>query len=133
MTEEYRKLTREELNEIAGEELPERAAMSLINATIAAPPNAAVALHALSAGPAVRTPTAGRDTTIPSRHDIENAETEVLSPAEQDGHGPVEAPVTDDLPPARDGGVTDEGHRRAAAEAAASPTSRLAEGIELIG
>ena len=34
---EYRKLTHEELNEIAGEELPERAAMSLINANIAAP------------------------------------------------------------------------------------------------
>jgi hypothetical protein len=32
MAEEYRKLTREELNELAGEELPERAAMSLINA-----------------------------------------------------------------------------------------------------
>jgi len=44
----YRKLTREELNEIAGEELPERAAMSLINANVAAPINAAVALNALS-------------------------------------------------------------------------------------
>ena len=30
MSDEYRKLTREELNELAGEELPERAAMSLI-------------------------------------------------------------------------------------------------------
>jgi hypothetical protein len=48
MSEEYRKLTREELNEIAGEELPERAAMSLVNANIAAPINAAVALNALS-------------------------------------------------------------------------------------
>jgi len=48
MGEEYRKLTREELNEMAGEELPERAAMSLINANIAAPVNAAVALNALS-------------------------------------------------------------------------------------
>ena len=48
MTEEYRKLTREELNELAGEELPERAAMSLINANVAAPVNAAVALNALS-------------------------------------------------------------------------------------
>jgi hypothetical protein len=45
---EYRKLTREELGELAGEELPERAAMSLINANIAAPVNAAVALNALS-------------------------------------------------------------------------------------
>jgi hypothetical protein len=50
MTDEYRKLSHEELNEIAGEELPERAAMSLINANIAAPVNAAVALNALSDG-----------------------------------------------------------------------------------
>ena len=48
MDEEYRKLTREELNQLAGEELPERAAMSLINANVAAPINAAVALNALS-------------------------------------------------------------------------------------
>jgi hypothetical protein len=45
---DHRKLTREELNELAGEELPERAAMSLINANVAAPINAAVALNALS-------------------------------------------------------------------------------------
>jgi len=50
MGDEYRKLTREELNELAGEELPERAAMSLVNANIAAPINAAVALNALSDG-----------------------------------------------------------------------------------
>ncbi len=47
---DYRPLSRDELNEIAGEELPERAAMSLINANIAAPINAAVALNALSDG-----------------------------------------------------------------------------------
>jgi len=45
---DYRKLTREELDELAGEELPERAAMSLINGNVAAPINAAVALNALS-------------------------------------------------------------------------------------
>jgi len=45
---EYQKLTREQLNELAGEELPERAAMSLLNANVAAPINAAVALNALS-------------------------------------------------------------------------------------
>jgi predicted peroxiredoxin len=50
MADEFRKLTREELDELAGEELPERAAMSLINANIAAPINAAVALNALSDG-----------------------------------------------------------------------------------
>jgi predicted peroxiredoxin len=47
---EYKPLSREELNEMAGEELPERAAMSLINANVAAPVNAAVALNALSDG-----------------------------------------------------------------------------------
>ena len=47
---QYRSLPREELNELAGEELPERAAMSLINANVAAPVNAAVALNALSDG-----------------------------------------------------------------------------------
>jgi hypothetical protein len=46
--EEYRSLTREELEAIAGEELPERAAMSLINANIAAPVNVAAALNVLS-------------------------------------------------------------------------------------
>ncbi len=50
MSEEqtYRSLTREELNALAGEELPERAAMSLINANLAAPVNAAVAANVLS-------------------------------------------------------------------------------------
>jgi len=38
--EEYKTLTREELDELAGEPLPERAALSLINANIAAPINA---------------------------------------------------------------------------------------------
>ena len=46
--QEYRPLTREELDELAGEPLPERAAMSLINANIAAPINAALALNVLS-------------------------------------------------------------------------------------
>jgi hypothetical protein len=45
---EYRQLTHEELNALAGEELPERAAMSLINANVAAPINAAVAANVLS-------------------------------------------------------------------------------------
>jgi hypothetical protein len=46
--QEYKPLTREELNKLAGEELPERAAMSLVNANIAAPINAALALNVLS-------------------------------------------------------------------------------------
>jgi len=48
MADDYRKLTHEELNAIAGEELPERAAMSLINANIAAPVNLAAALNVAS-------------------------------------------------------------------------------------
>ncbi|MEA3056000.1 MAG: hypothetical protein QOD30_1432 [Actinomycetota bacterium] len=46
--QEYRKLSRDELNALTGEELPERAAMSLINANIAIPINAAVAANVLS-------------------------------------------------------------------------------------
>ncbi len=46
--EEYRKLTKEDLEKLAGEPLPERAAMSLINANVAAPVNAALALNVLS-------------------------------------------------------------------------------------
>lgn len=45
---QYQPLTREELNKLAGEELPERAAMSLINANVAAPVNAALALNVAS-------------------------------------------------------------------------------------
>jgi hypothetical protein len=47
---EYRKLSREDLDKLAGEALPEKAAMSLINANVAAPINAAVALNVLSDG-----------------------------------------------------------------------------------
>jgi len=49
-TQEFRKLSREELEQLAGEELPERAAMSLINANIAIPVNAAIAANVLSDG-----------------------------------------------------------------------------------
>ena len=41
-------LTAEELASQGGEELPDREAMSLINANVAAPVNAAVALNVLS-------------------------------------------------------------------------------------
>jgi hypothetical protein len=47
---DYRQLTHEELNELAGEELPERAAMSLVNANLAIPVNAAIAANVLSDG-----------------------------------------------------------------------------------
>ena len=46
--QEYKQLSREELNALAGEELPERAAMSLINANVAAPVNLAAALNVAS-------------------------------------------------------------------------------------
>jgi hypothetical protein len=46
--QEFRPLSREELNALAGEELPERAAMSLVNANVAIPVNAAVAANVLS-------------------------------------------------------------------------------------
>jgi len=45
---EYQKLTREDLEKLAGEPLPERAAMSLINANVAAPINLALAANVLS-------------------------------------------------------------------------------------
>ena len=45
---QYKPLTREELDDLAGEPLPERVAMSLINANLAAPVNAAVAANILS-------------------------------------------------------------------------------------
>ena len=48
MTE--RDLSQEELQHQSGQELPDREAMSLINANVAAPINAAVALNVLSDG-----------------------------------------------------------------------------------
>ena len=48
MPDEYRQLTREELKALAGEELPERAAMSLVNANLAIPVNVALAANVLS-------------------------------------------------------------------------------------
>jgi hypothetical protein len=52
MTEQpgYKPLSREEIEELAGEQLPERAAMSLVNANVAIPINAAVAANVLSDG-----------------------------------------------------------------------------------
>jgi len=47
-SQDYKALSREELNTLAGEELPERAAMSLINANVAATVNLAAALNVAS-------------------------------------------------------------------------------------
>ena len=41
-------MTREELDRLTGEQLPDRAAMSLVNANVAAPINAALALNVAS-------------------------------------------------------------------------------------
>jgi hypothetical protein len=60
---EYRTLSRADLEALAGEALPDRAAMSLINANIAAPINAAIALNALSDG-SVAYANATQDATI---------------------------------------------------------------------
>jgi hypothetical protein len=49
-TKEYRRLSREELEEIAGEELPERAAIALIDASVAIPVNAPISANVLSDG-----------------------------------------------------------------------------------
>jgi hypothetical protein len=46
--EGYKTLTRDELEQLVGEPLPERAAMSLVNANIAIPINAAIAANVLS-------------------------------------------------------------------------------------
>lgn len=50
MTDETNGLTEAELEQQESEELPDREQMSLVNANIAAPVNAAVALNALSDG-----------------------------------------------------------------------------------
>jgi hypothetical protein len=60
--EQYHRLTREDLEKLAGEALPERAAMSLVNANLAIPINVALAANVLSdnaaaiAGAAQNTP-----------------------------------------------------------------------------
>jgi hypothetical protein len=46
--QEWKRLSREELDALAGEALPERAAMSLINANVAAPINLALAANVAS-------------------------------------------------------------------------------------
>ncbi len=50
MSDDIRELTPEELDQQVGEELPDREAMSLVNANIAAPVNVAAALNVLSDG-----------------------------------------------------------------------------------
>ena len=47
---QYKPLTREELDQVAGEPLPERTAMSLIDANVAIPINLGLAANVLSDG-----------------------------------------------------------------------------------
>jgi hypothetical protein len=48
MTQDFKTLSREELETLAGEPLPDRAAMSLVNANLAIPINVALAANVLS-------------------------------------------------------------------------------------
>jgi hypothetical protein len=50
MERDYHVLSRDELEALAGETLPERAAMSLVNANLAVPVNLALAANVLSDG-----------------------------------------------------------------------------------
>ena len=61
--QQYKPLTREELDALAGEPLPERAAMSLVNANLAVPVNVALAANVLS-DDAVAYADATQDSTI---------------------------------------------------------------------
>jgi hypothetical protein len=49
-SQEYRRLSREELEELAGEDLSDRAALSLIDANLAVPVNAPIPANVLSDG-----------------------------------------------------------------------------------
>ena len=60
---EYHKLSREDLEKLTGEPLPEKAAMSLVNANLAIPINVALAANVLSDG-AVAYAEAIQDTPI---------------------------------------------------------------------
>jgi hypothetical protein len=48
MAQEYKTLSRDELEALAGEHLPDRAAMSLVNANLAIPVNVALAANVLA-------------------------------------------------------------------------------------
>jgi hypothetical protein len=50
MTEEKKKVSQEELQSESGSEVPDREAMSLVNANLALPINAAIAANVLSDG-----------------------------------------------------------------------------------
>ena len=119
--QEYKKVTREELDELAGEALPERAAMSLINANLFAPVNAAVAANVLS------------DNSIAYANAEQNVDVvQEISPRRCRGHGGGRC---------RPRAVLIGGTGVAVTERAAATSSeqglraypRLADGVELLG
>jgi hypothetical protein len=61
--QDYKRLSREELDQLAGEPLPEKAAMSLVNANLAIPVNLGLAANVLSDG-AVAVADATQDSAI---------------------------------------------------------------------
>jgi hypothetical protein len=68
MTDQPEELSQEELEAQAGEELPDREAMSLIDTNVAAPVNAAVAANVLS-GDAIAYANAEQDVEIDQSND----------------------------------------------------------------
>jgi hypothetical protein len=68
MTDQPEELSQEELEAQAGEELPDREAMSLIDTNVAAPVNAAVAANVLS-GNAIAYANAEQDVEIDQSND----------------------------------------------------------------
>lgn len=79
---EYAPVDRAELERLAGEALPERAAMSLVNANVAAPVNLAAALN------------------VASDHATAVADASQTAPIEQSNSGPIMTPPIDQAPPA---------------------------------
>ena len=57
--QEFEALTREELDDLVAEPLPERAALSVVNANLAIPINPAIGVHAVSAAADVAGATQG--------------------------------------------------------------------------
>lgn len=78
--QEYRQLNREELETLAGEELPEQAAMSLIDANIAIPVDPAIAANVLSAPPATTTEPEGTTTEPTTTDGSTNTEGSTTTP-----------------------------------------------------
>ena len=77
---DYTPVDRAELDRLAGEALPERAAMSLVNANVAAPVNLAAALN------------------VASDHATAVANASQTAPIDQSNGGPIMTPPIDQAP-----------------------------------